>query len=465
MSERRLVVVGGGPAGMNAALAAAEHGVACTLLDEGFDLGGQIHRPPTRPEGAPPPDPAGESLRRGVAARADLVDVRRSAVAWGIFDPLRVAFTVDGRTDLLAAEAIVLAPGARELLLPFPGWTLPGVMTPGAAQILVKTMGVTPGERVLVAGTGPFLLAVACQLVKAGVHVAGVLEASRRLPWLALPLHGFRTPRVLAQGAGFLRRLAAARVPVRYGRVVIAAEGDETLRSVAHAPVDADTWAPDRSRIERVDVDALLVGYGFVPRVQLAQMAGCRLEHRPDVGGWIPVRDGDLMTSVPGIFAAGDGAGVAGVLTASAEGRIAGLAAAARLGAIDAATLARERAPADRTIRRLSPIRRALDRISALRPGLASIVTDDTTVCRCEEVTWREARDAVRAGCITYRSLKPATRLGMGACQGCFCWPSVARLVAAELGSTAETLGPAVARAPVRPITMGELAAAPRGAT
>src|SRR5204862_192047 len=154
-----------------------------------------------------------------------------------------------------------------------------------------------------------------------------------------LPLHGLRTPGLLADGLKYWWKLAFAGVPVRYGRMVVAAEGDAALHAVAHAPVD-DDWSHDPEQIERIDADALLVGYGFVPRAQLAQMAGCRLDSRADVGGWVPVRDASLETTVPGVFAAGDGAGVAGALVAAAEGSIAGLAAAARLGAIDAAAFA-----------------------------------------------------------------------------------------------------------------------------
>jgi bacterioferritin-associated ferredoxin len=187
-------------------------------------------------------------------------------------------------------------------------------------------------------------------------------------------------------------------------------------------------------------------------------MAGCRLEHRASVGGWVPVRDRNLATTVPGIFAAGDGAGVAGAFVAAAEGSLAGLAASAHLGAIDARTFEAARVPFDRELIRLAPIRAALDRICALRPGLADLTKDGTIVCRCEEVPWSEVKAAVQAGCTTYRSLKVATRVGMGACQGCFCWPSIARLVASESGSPVEEVGPMSARPPVRPVTLGELA-------
>jgi NADPH-dependent 2,4-dienoyl-CoA reductase/sulfur reductase-like enzyme len=463
VTDPDLLVVGGGPAGMSAAVAAAPRGLRCTIVDEGFDLGGQIYRRPTAPARAPAPHPRGESLRAEVRALGDRIDVRIGASAWGVFDGPRVAVTESERTEILRPRAIVLAPGAYEYVPPFPGWTLAGVMTPGAGQILVKTMGVAPGRRVLVAGTGPFLLVVACGLVAAGVKVVAVLEASPRAPWLALPLHGWRTPGLLRDGWKYLATLRRAGVPVRYGRVVVRADGVDALQSATHAPVD-DEWTPDLGGAETEKVDALLVGYGFVPRVQIAQMAGCKLEVRSDVGGWVPVRDRDLMTSVPGVFAAGDGAGVAGSFVAEHEGRLAGLAAARRLGAIDDAAFAAARRPIDAALAAIAPMRRALDRISRLRPGLASLVDDDTIVCRCEEITWREAKASVDAGTTTYRSLKVATRVGMGACQGRFCWPAMSRMVAARVGCPLADVGASTARPPVRPITLGALASAPKDA-
>ena len=173
-------------------------------------------------------------------------------------------------------------------------------------------------------------------------------------------------------------------------------------------------------------------------------MAGCRLV--APRGGWTPVRDANRATSVDGVYAAGDGAGVAGALVAESEGRLAGLAAAHRLGALDARSFAALRAPIDATLRRLAPIRRALDAISLPRPGLARLADDATLVCRCEDVACRDVREAVRAGCTTYRSLKVATRVGMGACQGSSCWPGVARLVAAATNTGPEAVGPEPAR-------------------
>jgi NADPH-dependent 2,4-dienoyl-CoA reductase/sulfur reductase-like enzyme len=366
----------------------------------------------------------------------------------------------DERTELLRAKILVLATGAYEYVPPFPGWTLPGVMTPGAAQVLAKTMDVVPGKRILVAGTGPFLLVAASQLAERGANVVAVLEATPRSAWLSLPFKSPRTLDLIKEGLGYLRILKEKGVPVRYGRIVTSAEGAEDLTSVTHAPADRN-WNPDRSREEIEEIDTLAIAYGFVPRIYLPQIAGCDVVFQPELGGWIPKRDRDMATTVRNVFAVGDGSGVAGSLTACLEGRLAGLVAAHRLGAIGEADTARRRQPIERELRRVGTLRRALDRISLIRPGLSTLITDETIVCRCEEVSWSEARQSIEYGGCDFRTLKVMTRLGMGTCQGRFCWPSMSRLVACHNQCSVDRVGPASPQSPVRPISLGALASMP----
>jgi hypothetical protein len=205
-------------------------------------------------------------------------------------------------------------------------------------------------------------------------------------------------------------------------------------------------------------VDTLCAGYGFVPRTQLAQLAGCRLRYADALGGWVPEVDADLQTSVPGVWVAGDGGGVAGALAAEWEGELAGLAVAHRLGALDERMFAARRQPLVRRLARLRRFRAALDRLFCVRPGLSELATADTLVCRCEELTLAEVEAGIAAGGTGLRTLKVMTRLGMGPCQGRMCWPAMARLLAAHTGQPVEAVGPLSARPPVQPVSVGDLA-------
>jgi NADPH-dependent 2,4-dienoyl-CoA reductase/sulfur reductase-like enzyme len=458
MSARPVVIVGAGPAGMAAALAAAESGLRPLVVDENPRPGGQIYRqPPAALPGPRPPAHRGASLLRRWQQHQDRIEFLAGAVAWGVFPPRRLAVARGDAGQLIEAEHLVRAPGAYEYLPPFPGWTLPGVLTPGGAQALVKAMHVLPGRRALLAGTGPFLLAVAAELHRAGMQVAGMVElAPAREAAAALP--GLLAhPGLLCEGLGYLVRLRRAGIPVYRGHVLVEARGRGEVREAVIAPCDGEGY-PDRSRARAIPVDTICAGYGFVPRTRLAQLAGCRLRFAEALGGWVPEVGEDFQTGVPGVWAAGDGAGVAGALVAEVQGRLVGLAVARRLGALAPRAFAAARRPLARRLARLTRFRASLDRLHRLRPGLVGLAETNTLVCRCEELTRAEVEAGVAAGGTDLRTLKVMTRLGMGPCQGLMCWPAAARLLAARTGKSVEAIGPLSARPPVAPISLGALA-------
>ena len=421
---RRVVVVGAGPAGLAAARSAADAGAEVLLVDAGSKRGGQYHRQDARGgvDAQPLPD--------GVEHLADTVvwalepDGPRLHLLTGPADgPGRVGRTVD-------APALVLATGAYDRALPFPGWDLPGVYTAGAAQALAKSQRVAVGRRVLVAGTGPFLLPVARELLSVGADVVGVLEAN--LPnWL-------RSPRGLIAGAGksgelfgYARTLARHRVPYRVRTAVVAAHGDTRVEAVTVARLDAQ-WHIVPGTARDIEVDAVCVGYGFVPQLELARAAGCATRD-----GFVTV-DAAQRTSVPGVYAAGELTGIGGADLAAAEGHVAGLAAAGSSTTPHAAL---------RRVRALRRFAAALAAAHPIRPGWQTWLADDTVICRCEEVPLR----ALRAAAPGARALRLTCRAGLGLCQGRVCGPAVADLTG--LPADAFTRRPIAA-----PVRLGELA-------
>lgn len=448
---------------MSAAIAAAESGLSCTIVDEGTALGGQIYRKPhpnTRDNAPGVVSPKGDSLRQRVTELADKIKVRPSSVVWGISEDGKVAVgSEDTGTVFMRPAKIILATGAYEYTPPFPGWTLPGVMTPGSAQILTKAMSVKPGGRVVIAGTGPLLYVVASQLIEMEVNVVAVIEAAPRSAWLGLAVKGWRAAEILKQGYGYLTTIRKAGVPVHYGHVVTRAEGDNEVERISYAPVDQQ-WNPDLNRSKTLEADTLCIGYGLQPRNYMAQLAGCEIEFDELKGGWLPVRDNDMQTSKEHILAAGDGAGIAGGLTAELEGRVAGLVVSHQLGKLSDRELHASRKPLQKELARIGGLQSELARIHQIRSGLTRLVEPDTIVCRCEEIVWREAKTAIEAGGCNFRTLKVMTRIGMGMCQARFCWPGVSRLMAQENNAVITEIGPVRPRPPIRPVSLATIAAA-----
>ena len=463
MIQRSVVIVGAGPAGMSAAIALVENGVRPVVIDENAETGGQIYRQQssslsnslTTP--ATTQTDAGLKLKHRFQQLAERIEFRRNTKVWGVFPGRQLAVTTSDGWEMIDAERLVLATGAYEFVPPFPGWTIPGVMTPGAAQLMVKSMQVLPGQRVLLAGTGPFLLVVATYLLDAGVEVVGIVEAVTRIEAMK-SLPGLMYDKsLLRQGWQLLRRLRQARVPIFAGHVVVEAEGKERVERVRFAACNRQ-WQPQHGNGRTIEVDTLCAGYGFVPRTELAQLAGCRMQWRDEWGGWIPAVDDTLETSESAVWAAGDGGGVAGAAVAEDEGTLAGLAVARDCGALDDASFQQLKRPIDARLQKLRRFRGTLDKLSRIRPGLSELARGDTIVCRCEELTRGETEAAMTAGCTTYGTLKVATRLGMGPCQGRMCWPAMARAMAVQTGNPIEASGPMSARPPIVPVTLGELA-------
>jgi thioredoxin reductase len=462
MSELRadVAVVGAGPAGLPAALAAADLGAQVVLVDAGRAIGGQIYRQPATAGAAGRPHVGPklpERLRRvGTHPRIRYLPgltVWHAVVAGPEF---RLWLTSG---DQVQARAVVVATGATEISLPFPGWELPGVTTVGAAQALLKGQGVVAGRRVLVAGSGPLLLPAAAGLAEAGVDVIAVLEANPVTP--AAAVNAARLAPFLkkaGEAGGYGRILAHRRVRVRAGYAVTACRGDGRVEQATVSRVDRD-WRPVPGTGRPVAVDAVHVSFGFSPALELPRLLGCAdlpLAGRPAAATWC---DANQATSVPGVFAAGETTGVAGADVAELEGYVAGASAAHYLGAGNPERrLERVRA----ALGRARSFARRLDALYPWRDGWLDWPRADTVVCRCEEVPWAAIGAAAADGARDVRAVKGVTRCGMGYCQGRVCGPALQQAVAAATGRGLSAVGDLGGRPLLTPVSLGTIAAADR---
>ena len=461
-----VAVIGAGPAGLAAAGSAAAGGARVALVDSNARPGGQYWRHRDADEGTQHAGWPDFQRLRAAAEHADRLTIHYGAAVWHVEPEAGGGFSVHAGTEagdlVVQTRTLVLAPGAYDRQLPFPGWTTPGVFTAGGVQALLKGQGVLAGSRIVVAGTGPFLLAVAAGLARAGAQVAGVFEAG------APPLSFARHPVTLARNAGKLREaaryaaiLARYRIPYRTRTAVIAAHGTQALTGVQVARIDRN-WRVVPGTGRRIDCDTLAVGYGFTPQLELAVQLGCATELDAD-GSLVAVVDADQLSSVPGAYLAGEATGVGGAALAVAEGRIAGSCAAAAAGAgpTPAGTLTGVRQ--QRSTQR--SFAAALHRAYPVRSGWTEWADAATIVCRCEEVSIGAVTEAIdELGANDPRAVKLYARPGMGLCQGKVCGYATACLVAARSGRdlTAQDLQGMASRPIAQPVTLGALAAAHR---
>jgi len=457
-----VAVVGAGPAGIAAALAARRAGAQVTLVDEYAQAGGQIYRQPPSAFQVLAPRALGRDYVRARQMTRDLEGASASLLAhtlvWGVAGTDTLLLHQEGGgADALRASAIVVAAGAYDRPIAFPGWTLPGVWTAGGAQALLKGQRILAGQRVLVAGAGPLLLPVASALVAAGAAVVGVAEATTRGAWVRQAHRMLGHWGRIGDAIRYEAALRIARVPRFFGHTVLRAEGRGRVERVTIAAVDR-AWRPRAGTERTLDVDLLCVGYGFLSAVELPALLGCEMVYLPAQEQFVPRHTAEMASSIPHVFVAGETTGVGGAHLAWAEGTIAGVMAARLVGHRGGAEAARALRAAQRRRHHELRFARLLDDLFAMQPGIYDLGGPDTPLCRCEEVTRAEVEGAVRCGATSVRAVKGMTRVGQGPCQGRMCAHLVAHVVARATGRPLSEVLDITPRPPIKPIPLGVLA-------
>ena len=446
------VIVGAGPAGMTAAITLAEHGVHPLVLDRGAKAGGQIYR-----SAASSPLPDASKLGSDYTEGADLITAFEASGAdhvacadvWHIGDDGRILYSLSGETRQVEAREVLISPGAIERPMPVPGWTLPGVMTAGAAQVMLKSDAIV-AENAVFAGSGPLLCLVVAQYLRLGVKVAGLVDTTPRGNYLqamsSLPA-ALRSASLLRKGLSLLAEIRRSGIPVyrQASELEVTGEGRATGLSF---------HCGGRQQIE---TDTVFLHHGVIPNPNMTRALGLDHIWDDDQQTWHVKTDVFGQSCVPHFAVAGDAGAIVGADGARLEGHLAALNILTRLDRISHETRDQLAQRPISELQRLSHVRRFLDRLYRPARALQLPRREDTLVCRCEEQSVADLRAGFQLGSRDPNALKSRTRCGMGPCQGRQCGPVVSALLADWRNETMADVGYYRLRSPQRLLNLEEL--------
>lgn len=459
-----LVIIGAGPAGIKAAIAAAQTGLEVTLVENGPLPGGQYYKQlPAAVSESSNTFPYDGSHTHFSSLDHHKINLITGTNVWGIFpgttsESWQVATHGPQGSIGLETRNVIVATGAYDCALPFPGWDLPGVITAGAALTMVKHQHILPGQRILLSGSGLLQFAAAANLVAAGANVIAVLEYADRLVWKGLPY----SLKLIAQftriqeGLGYITNLVRTRTPYRFGWTVLNCGGKEQVEAVTIAKLDKN-MRPVEQSIQTIPVDSVVLGYGLTPNTVLFRQIGCKMVVDEQSGFFVPFRNEFLETDLAGIYAVGDCAGIGGAPLAELEGKLAGQSVAYKEGKLTQTEFKNLRKADHKRYQREQQFAIALVTMFPNASPTFAKVDENTVICRCERITLAEVREAIRFGAQTVSDVKNITRAGMGNCQGRTCGRLIAHILSQATNRSLTDCGYLQTRPPIDPVPLASL--------
>ena len=460
-AKYNVIIIGSGFAGIVAAEKLADSGLSILLVDENIHIGGQLLRkiPEELGEYSSYKPEKVKKIGFGFVnqVKNNKIEIMNKTTLVGIYENQEILLEQDRiRTISLKYDVLLFATGARERFLPFKGWTLPGVYSTGMLQVLMKSSGVLPAKKMLIAGSGLFLFAAGYEYLKNGGKLLGILELSTmsdKVKFLPQLTHQFAK---FSEGGKFLGKIIFSGVPVRFRKKVIEARGDKALEEVVVAKVDRKGSIISGSE-KTYSTQALAVGYGFVPNIEAPQLAGCELEYSPDKGGWTVKVNDRLETTIENIFAAGEITGVGGAFKSITEGEIAAAAILNKLELSDDTTAEAKLKKLLRARQHHMSFVRCFNGLYEIKKKSILEIPDETVICRCESVTKKTIIEAIRSGCQDPNGLKMSIRCAMGQCQGRTCAPVIYDILAGVCNKNREDIGLYSVRPPFKPVSVKAL--------
>ena len=463
-----VIIVGSGFAGLSAARMLSGQGLAILVIDESGKPGGQLLRKtPLKPSYFPKIEPdrmksKGFDLVRTIN-KIPGIDWLFQTQVLGIFKDRRLLVHIEniktpegkssGKILEIRAEHIILATGARERYLPFKGWTLPGVMSLGSAQILMKSYGVLPARNTLIAGTSPLMMALASEILGNRGKVTALMDENSMTKKLGfLPLIHHHWPKLM-EGARYTARMVLNRVPILQRYRVIEARGKHGFESAIMAKITPKGEVISGTKTE-FPAGALAVGYGFVPNIELPVQAGCDPEYHKSKGGWVVKVNETLESSFRSVYAVGEITGIAGAKKSFIQGKLAALSILKIMGKINAKNWKKEVQVLISLDHQQAKYASFLNHLCQVPASAYAAISDETMICRCEEITMGTIKKNIQKGFDTIGSLKKATRCGMGRCQSRICGPVIFDIITALTQKTPGDIGCSLSRVPVKNVNI-----------
>lgn len=449
-NEYDVAVIGAGPSGVAAAIKLAKYKLNILLIDSNEQVGGQIYKatPPEITKIITIKEHAIQSNFQNEILKYKNLNYQSNFTVWQISENFRIDAFNNETTKTWYAKKIIVANGTNERIIPFKGWTEPGVIGLAASTIIFKSQQILPGKKIILAGSGPLLLASANYALKLGAEIVGIIDIKSKLNWIKILPNLFYNKKLMIDGFLWLMKIILKRIPIYSSSMVKSANriNSETLE-IQLLNLKSKKTVSLKSNI-------LCIGYGLIPQIDFSKLLNAKHIYNLDLGGWIPDLNKYYETSIKNFYQVGDASGIMGAIPAYTKGKIAALKILYDLNQINEENFEKKTKKLFDQIDKYKIFAQGIAKISNPSDNLYELIEPNEVVCRCEDITRKEIEDAVNLGATNINQLKSWTRCGMGPCQGRTCGETVSYIIAKKTGIPVDRIGYLTGRAPVRPIPL-----------
>ena len=452
--EYDIIIIGAGPSGIAASISSAANGAKVLIVDSNINSGGQVYKPPPKTFKEIKKNNSNE-IRVQQYHRKLLdkngIDLALEHTVWQVTNSFKVyAFNNKNESIFWKCKILIVATGTYERIIPFPGWTSPGIIGLAASTTLLKSHRVLPGVNTVVAGCGPLLAVVASEIIKAGGNVKAIIDLNSSLDWFSSIRSMLLNPLSLFQGIGWLKNIIFSRTPIYFNCMIKEVKNNESELEIT---INKINYKGNRKYQNKFKADSLCVGYGLIPSIDIVKSLGAKIFFDDESSTWLPKINKNFQTSIKKLYIVGDGSGIAGALPAYEKGLIAGHAASLDLKYIENKQFTEITKKIFVKLKKFERLGKSMAKLMPPSSLIVKNITNETVVCRCEDVKRKEIEDAIKLGAKEINQVKAWTRCGMGPCQGRTCEDSISRIISEHLGNR-QSVGMFTTRFPIKPIPM-----------